>query len=355
VSEYVREMMKRSASVSRQAHGAAATPRRRAHAGRFSTAVKSVIGIAALLLALPLAASAAVPAAERQALTNLYTSTGGGAWTVNTNWCSGACPASGAATFNAAGSECSWYGIACDAAQAHVIAIALPANNLAGTLPPLTAFVSLEYFSVASNRLGGALPALASLTHLQAFHAGDNAFTGALPILSGLTGLGDFAVPRNQLSGAIPSLSGLVALYRFDVAGNRLTGSVPALTGLAGLREFDASDNQLSGTIGTPSAAAALLRLGLERNSLSGTIPVLPPNLYSAQLGFNRLSGAVPAAPATLYTPAAFASSTLCPNPLTISASANDAGWNAATGFSPWWATPFASNRCDDLQADGFE
>jgi len=170
-----------------------------------------------------------------------------------------------------------------------------------------------------------------------------------------LTGLGDFAVPRNQLSGAIPSLSGLVALYRFDVAGNRLTGSVPALTGLAGLREFDASDNQLSGTIGTPSAAAALLRLALERNSLSGTIPALPPSLYSAQLGFNRLSGAVPAAPATLYTPAAFASSTLCPNPLTISASANDAGWNAATGFSPWWATPFASNRCDDLQADGFE
>ena len=324
--------------------------------GGRSSATKSVIRIAAvLLLALPIAALGAIPAAERQALTNLYTSAGGGAWTSNANWCSGACPASGVPAFNAAGSECTWYGVTCDGAQAHVIAIALPGNNLAGTLPSLNALAGLEYFSVASNRLGGSLPALASLSHLQSFYAGDNAFTGALPALSGLTSLGDFAVPRNQLTGSIPSLSGLAALYSFNVAGNRLTGNVPALAGLANLRDFDASDNQLSGTIGTPSAASALLRLALERNNLSGTIAALPTGLYSAQLGFNRLSGAVPAAPATLYTPAAFASSTLCPNPLNTSASANDAGWNAATGFSPWWANPFATNRCDDLQADGFD
>jgi hypothetical protein len=32
-----------------------------------------------------------------------------------------------------------------------------------------------------------------------------------------------------------------------------------------------------------------------------------------------------------------------------------DDAWNVATGFSPWWATPFANNRCDDIFTDGNE
>lgn len=308
----------------------------------------------ALLLAFPLAGTAAIPAAERQALMNLYTSTNGGGWTSNTNWCSGACPASGAPKFAAVGSECAWYGVTCDAGQAHVIAIALADNNLGGSLPALAALTGLEYVSIASNHVGGAIPALASLAQLQTFQAGDNLLSGTIPSLSGMTKLGEFAVPRNRLSGAIPSLAGLTSLYSFIVADNALTGAMPALIGLGSLREFDAGGNQLSGSIANPSAPA-LLRLDLDRNGLTGTIPALPATLYSARFGFNKLTGSVPVAPVPLYTPAAFASSTLCPNPLTTTAGANDAGWNAATGYAPWWAAPFASNRCDDLHASGFE
>jgi len=111
----------------------------------------------------------------------------------------------------------------------------------------------------------------------------------------------------------------------------------------------------LSGLIPNLSGTPGLLRIAVDRNRLSGAIVALPANLSSAQLGFNMLSGAVPAAPASLNTPLAFASSRICPNPLATNASANDAGWNAATGISPWWATPFSSNRCDDLHSDGFD
>jgi hypothetical protein len=298
---------------------------------------------------------AAIPATERQALVNLYTSANGGAWTSNANWCSSTCPLSGVPQFNAAGSECAWFGVTCDAGQTHVVAIALANNTLAGTLPALGALTSLEYFSVETNHLSGSLPALASLGHLQTFYAGNNAFSGSLPSLAGLTSLGDFAVAHNQLSGTIPSLSGLTGLYSFIVIDNLLSGSVPSMTGLANLREFDAGGNQLSGAIGNPSAATRMLRLSLDRNQLSGSIPALPTTLAVARLAYNKLTGTVPVAPALLYTPAAFASSTLCPNPLTATASANDAGWIAATGYSPWWSMPFVTNRCDDMHTDGFD
>jgi len=67
-------------------------------------------------------------------------------------------------------------------------------------------------------------------------------------------------------------------------------------------------------------------------------------------VGNNALTGPVPIPPAGLF--AGF--STLCPNPLDTTASANDAGWNTATGYAPWWATPYANNACDDIFTDRF-
>jgi hypothetical protein len=298
---------------------------------------------------------AAIPAGERQVLVNLYNATNGGAWTSNANWCNGACPGSGTPTFNSAGSECTWYGITCDSGQAHVTAVALANNHLAGTLPALGGLTRLQYFTVESNDLSGALPALGALADLQTFYAGYNRLSGSIPALSGLANLGDFNVAHNQLTGAVPGIGGLASLYSFSVADNRLTGSVASVGAQANLRVFDVGGNQLTGSIPALSGAPELLRAAFDRNRLSGTIPTLPGKLYSAQFAFNALSGSVPAAPASLFTPSAFASSRLCPNPLATSASANDAGWNGATGYAPWWATPYPGNRCDDLQADGFD
>jgi len=109
---------------------------------------------------------------------------------------------------------------------------------------------------------------------------------------------------------------------------------MPALTGTTGLLRFVADHNQLTGSIPSLSAASGLLQINLAAN---------------------RLTGNVPAAPANLYTPQAWAPSSVCANPLNLTSSANDAGWNAATGHTPWWATPHASNECDGIMTGGFE
>jgi hypothetical protein len=300
-------------------------------------------------------AHAAIPAGERQVLINLYNSTHGGAWNNNANWCSAACPGSGTPAFAAAGTECNWYGIGCDDAKAHVVAIALPANNLSGPLPDISGLAGLKYFNVAANQLTGSIPALAALSQLQTFYVAHNNLGGSIPALGALGNLGDIALQDNRLTGALPSLAGLTHLYRFTAAGNLLSGAIPSLSGLSALREFDVGDNQLDGSMPGVSALPTLLRLSLDRNRLSGTIPALPATLYTLQIGYNRIGGAVPAAPARLHTPLAFVPSELCPNPLTTTPGANDAGWNAATGFSPWWANPSADNRCDSLFDASFD
>jgi len=124
--------------------------------------------------------------------------------------------------------------------------------------------------------------------------------TGTIPALTGLTNLGYFAVYSNQLTGTIPALTGLTSLNYFAVYSNQLTGSIPALTGLTTLAYF--------------------------------------------YVGSNRLTGAVPALPHALQA------ASLCPNPLsTTSQPTIDPAWNAATGHAPWFAFPYANNKCDDI------
>ncbi|MDP4027494.1 MAG: DUF4214 domain-containing protein [Gallionella sp.] len=157
-----------------------------------------------------------VPASERQVLLDLYSSTNGAGWAIKTNW------------NGAPGTECTWYGVTCDAAQSHVTAFAVYANNLVGTLPSLSGLTALQLFQVQGNKLTGSIPSLSGLMSLQAFVVMDNQLTGSIPSLSGLTNLYSFQAGNNQLTGSIPSLSGLTALSYFSVNSNQLTGPVPA-------------------------------------------------------------------------------------------------------------------------------
>src|SRR3954470_11861562 len=93
-------------------------------------------------------AHAAISAQERAGLIALYNSTGGNAWTHNTNW------------NGAAGTECTWYGVTCDATSSHVSAIQLHSNHMVGSIPVSTfdpaasahlAFVTT--FDVGANQL----------------------------------------------------------------------------------------------------------------------------------------------------------------------------------------------------------
>lgn len=86
------------------------------------TRLKTILATLAFALGAS-AAQAAIPASERQVLIDLYNDTAGASWVTNTGW------------LGAAGTECTWYGVMCDGAEAHVTEVNLDANNLAGPCP----------------------------------------------------------------------------------------------------------------------------------------------------------------------------------------------------------------------------
>jgi hypothetical protein len=325
--------------------------------------------------------AAAIPASERQALIAIYEATHGGTWVANTNWCTTSpCPLE-SPTFAPAGTECfsgapgsGWYGVVCDAERTHVVGLNLSANHLVGTLPSIAPLAALQDFVVSNNELGGSLPDLEALTELRTFAASANQFSGSIPSLATFAALESFLVCQNRLTGPLPSLDGLDALESFDAGSNQLTGpipelaghfalvifnvsdnalteSIPDLTGLDALEYFFVDGNRLEGTIPPLAPLLQLRQFFAADNRLSGTIPELPPGLMRIDVANNRLSGTLPAPPSSLWTNA----SRLCPNPLDIARSGNDAGWNAATGATPWWAGSSTGATCDDLLASGFE
>lgn len=327
-----------------------------------------------------LPSSAAIPDAERQALIAIYEATHGGTWVNNTNWCAtSVCPLE-SPTFAPPGSECysgtpgsGWYGVMCNHDATHVVGINLSANHLTGSLPPIAALTAIRDFMVSNNELSGTLPDISAFTYLRTFAASANRFTGSIPSLAGFASIECFLVAENQLTGSLPSLDGLDALtsfdagfnqltgpipdlaghftlVNFDVTGNALTGGIPDLSGLDSLAYFFVGSNQLDGSIPPLAALTQLRQFFVGGNLLTGTIPELPSGLLRIDIGNNRLTGVLPTAPSTLWAN----QSRLCPNPLDVTRSGNDASWNDATGHAPWWADP-AGATCDDLLAAGFD
>ncbi len=112
-----------------------------------------------------------IPATERQALIDLYNSTNGSGWTNKTNW------------LGASGTECTWYGVNCDAGENYVTEIILSNNNLSGTIPSsIVDFPNLIILRLYSNQLSGSI----------------------LSVLGNLSNLTDLQLNSNQLSGTIP-------------------------------------------------------------------------------------------------------------------------------------------------------
>jgi len=94
---------------------------------------------------------------ERDALISMYNKTGGGNhWRHNDNWeyWDSEVDSDGDTTntlVKFAPPECEWYGVTCDAANEHVVAIDLHDNNLTGQLPLLTALTQLQSVNVSGN------------------------------------------------------------------------------------------------------------------------------------------------------------------------------------------------------------
>jgi hypothetical protein len=270
-----------------------------------------------------------IPASERAVLIDLYNSTNGANWNDNTGW------------LGAVGTECSWYGVSCDATGSNVTQIYLGGNNLVGTIPSLSGLTALQTFWVGGNQLTGTIPSLSGLTALQTFYVSYNQLTGSIPSLSGLTALQHFSVGNNQLTGTIPSLSGLTALQNFYVGANQLTGAIPSLSGLTALQYFDVYNNQLTGTISSLSGLTALQEFDVDGNQLTGAIPSLSglTALQQFVVSNNQLTGPVPATPSSLLP----GYSNLCTNSLVSSGNSTiDAAWNTATGVD-WLACQTAA------------
>ena len=236
---------------------------------------------------------AAIPVAERDALIALYTSANGDSWTDNTNW------------NGPPGSECTWFGVFCDAAQTFVDRLSLGHNGLNGSIPAeLGNLANLTELSLNSNALAGTIPLeLAGLTDLEILSLGRNALSGPIPVgLNALTDLTLLILNHNQLTGPVPpDLAGLINLEVLDLGNNDLSGTIPAdLGSLASLVSLGLNDNLLTGPI--PPELADLTQLQwliLRNNGLSGALPSELghlANLTILDLSGNDFIGTIPTA-----------------------------------------------------------
>ena len=243
-----------------------------------------LVGAVAIGMALSASAQAQIPQSQRDALIALYNSTGGANWTNSTGW------------NGAPGTECSWFGIACDANGANVTDIDLNSNNLSGMLPPLGALQALQTVNFRFDKLTGDIPGFTGLSALRIFDYGDNLFTGKMPSLQGLTALQEFSVEGNQLTGNLPVLDNLANLVYVNVQGNVFSGPIPPFVGVPALQQFSAANNQLTGGIPDLSALHALVDFDVAYNQLDGTIPSLDglSNLVKFQTTINKLHGPFP-------------------------------------------------------------
>ncbi|HPS79371.1 MAG TPA: leucine-rich repeat domain-containing protein, partial [Thermoanaerobaculaceae bacterium] len=239
-----------------------------------------------------------LPTSERQALIDLYNATTGGGWYTRTSWRN-----TGDTDFNAPGTECTWFGVTCDAGGEHVTGLSLASNNLVGTIPAsLATLSSLQYLNLRNNHLTGSIPVeLGNLTNLNYLYLYDNQLTGSIPVeLGDLTNLYELLLRNNQLTGSIPvELGNLTNLYCLYLDSNQLTGSIPSeLGGLANLTGLFLYHNQLTGSV--PVELGNLTNLNylyLFNNQLTGSIPVELGNLGNLlvlDLSLNQLTGSIP-------------------------------------------------------------
>jgi Leucine-rich repeat (LRR) protein len=143
-------------------------------------------------------------------LQQLYTATNGAGWTQKWN----------IAANNL--HETSWYGVGMK--NGHVISLALPGNNLTGTLPEVLGGLSqLEQLNLSSNLITGSIPVgLSNLKSLKILNLQGNKFGGVIPAgLSNITTLTRLYLSDNLFSGTIPvQLNQFANINILDLSGN---------------------------------------------------------------------------------------------------------------------------------------
>jgi|CXWL01.1.fsa_nt_gi Leucine-rich repeat (LRR) protein len=233
----------------------------------------------------------AIPATERTALIAFHDALGGDTWFTRTNW------------KGAAGTECTWYGVRCNAAGTAVTGLVFTqSNNLHGSLPASLAGLSqLDRLILTNNdQIVGALPpAIGGLSKLKTLELKGLGITGPLPAqIANLGQLEVIALTGLNLSGNLTALDHLPALRALQIVSVPFTGNLTGISGLSKLEVLDLSETSLAGPL--PSELGSLRNLQaltLAFNDFSGTLPTTLgglTNLTSLRLIGNKLTGAVP-------------------------------------------------------------
>ncbi len=171
-----------------------------------------------------------VSSGECRALEAIYESTGGAAWTNNTEWL---------ATLAA----CNWHGVICDAGV--VQGIALNANNLSGEIPPdVSTLGGLRRLDLSLNDLRGSVPAslgqVTSLRHLDLSH---NRLTGVVALdVASLGARAEMCQLQDNAGLCMPASSSYLELGADPICGLALEqscvqGRLVAVGGLRALAE----------------------------------------------------------------------------------------------------------------------
>ncbi len=107
---------------------------------------------------------------KRDALIAFYYGTNGDNWQNRGNW------------LGNAGSECTWYGITCNADN-NIISMDLADNHLEGEIPASIAYLPyLERLDLSDNSLGGSIPdEIESLSELKVIKVNGNLLSGNIP------------------------------------------------------------------------------------------------------------------------------------------------------------------------------
>ena len=207
-----------------------------------------------------------LPKAIIATLLDIYRSTGGPAWTNNTNWASDS-PVH------------EWYGVTTDE-HGRLISLDLANNGLRGKIPPeLGDLANLTGLDLRHNQLSGPIPSeLGNLTNLKRLDLDTNQLIGPIPPeLGNLANLIQLDLGSNQLSGTIPPELGQLSQLRFlSLSSNRLSGHIPSeVEALVGLHTLYLNWNQLSGEI--PKGWGDIVNWKgwhiLAGNQLTGCIP----------------------------------------------------------------------------------
>jgi hypothetical protein len=216
---------------------------------------------------------------DRLALEELYLATGGANWTNSNGWLT-------------ATDFCSWFGVKCDADNRvstiklaafglngtipasighfdHLTDLALPSNDIYGTIPPsLFTLPLLRLLDVASNpALSGTIPSYSCPPSFTRLWASDCNLTGTLPNWITGSNLKDLFLQNNRFTGTIPVLPQLTRGY---FQSNQFEGSVPRIIGTFG--SINLSYNRFSGTLQSWRSFSANTLI-LANNSFSGGIP----------------------------------------------------------------------------------